>query len=76
MSFQESAMYELHFWLQVLGDHGRFIHDSLAPSEKEKIEIASSFIKRFDKLLEASKTPLDNQGIVELAKKYGRLSYG
>ena len=69
MSFQESTMYELHFWLQVLGDHGRFIHDSLAPSEKEKIEIASSFIKRFDKLLEASKTPLDNQGIVELAKK-------
>lgn len=69
LSFQESALYELHFWLQVLGDHGRFIHDSLAPSEKEKIEIASSFIKRFDQLLETSKKSLDNQGIAELAQK-------
>lgn len=53
----------------MLGDHGRFIHDSLAPSEKEKIEIASSFIKRFDQLLETSKQPLDNDGIVKLAQK-------
>ncbi|WP_391209734.1 hypothetical protein [Psychrobacillus sp. L4] len=26
----------------MLGDHGRFIHDSLAPSETEKISAASS----------------------------------
>ncbi|MFJ8067284.1 DUF2935 domain-containing protein [Psychrobacillus sp. NPDC096426] len=69
ISFQESALYELHFWLQVLGDHGRFIHDSLAPGEKEKIEVASSFIKRFDQLLETSQKSLTNEQIMELAKK-------
>ncbi|GGA22444.1 DUF2935 domain-containing protein [Psychrobacillus lasiicapitis] len=62
-------MYELHFWLEVLGDHGRFIHDSLAPSEKEKIEVAASFIKRFDQLLQTSKKPLTDQEIMMVAKK-------
>lgn len=62
-------MYELHFWLEVLGDHGRFIHDSLAPSEKEKIEVAASFIKRFDKLLETSKKQLTDQEIMVVAQK-------
>lgn len=62
-------MYELHFWLQILRDHATFIHDSLAPSEKEKIEGASSFIKRFDQLLETSKKPLANQDIITLAQK-------
>lgn len=62
-------MYELHFWLQILGDHARFIHDSLAPSEKEKIEAASSFIKRFDQLLEISKNNLTNEDIITLVQK-------
>ncbi|WP_318837503.1 DUF2935 domain-containing protein [Psychrobacillus glaciei] len=57
-SFQETALYELHFWLQVLGDPGRFIHDSLAPNETEKIIAASSFIHHFDQLLMASKQQL------------------
>ncbi|TQR15098.1 DUF2935 domain-containing protein [Psychrobacillus lasiicapitis] len=69
ISFQETALYELHFWLEVLGDHGRFIHDSLAPSEKEKIEVAASFIKRFDQLLQTSKKPLTDQEIMMVAKK-------
>lgn len=62
-------MYELHFWLQILGDHARFIHDSLAPSEKKKIEAASSFIKRFDQLLEISKNNLTNEDIITLVQK-------
>lgn len=62
-------MYELHFWLQILGDHARFIHDSLAPSEKEKIEAASSFIKRFDQLLKISKNNLTNEDIITLVQK-------
>lgn len=53
----------------MLGDHGRFIHDSLAPSEKEKIEVAASFIKRFDQLLQTSKKPLTDQEIMMVAKK-------
>ena len=43
--FQEEALFELHFWLQILGDHSQFIHDSLAPNELENIQIANSFIR-------------------------------
>ena len=58
-SFRENALFELHFWLQILGDHSRFIHDSLAPSEIKSIEFASGFIKKFDQLLLTSKQLLD-----------------
>lgn len=51
----DESLNELHFWLQILGDHSRFIHDSLAPSEKEYIKVANTFKKRFDKLLHESK---------------------
>jgi len=50
--YKETASFEHRFWLQVLGDHSRFIHDSLAPSETEAIETAASFIRTFDQLLE------------------------
>jgi hypothetical protein len=68
-TFQESALYELHFWLQVLGDHGRFIHDSLAPSETEKIEAASSFTNLFDQLLMTSKQPLNTDELILLVQQ-------
>ncbi len=55
-SFQEAALFEHHFWLQVLGDHARFIRDSLAPKEKVEIEKAQHFITVFDTLL-ANATP-------------------
>ncbi|NYF25436.1 DUF2935 domain-containing protein [Sporosarcina sp. JAI121] len=65
-SFQEDALFELHFWLQILGDHGRFIHDSLAPSEVENIKIANAFIIKFDQLLTTSKKQLDKQQLCSL----------
>src|SRR5690606_29047172 len=43
-------MFEHQFWLQVLSDHSRFIHDSLYPSQKEDISTASNFIHQFDHL--------------------------
>ena len=45
---------ENRFWLQIMGDHARFIFFSLAPSESEYITIAQEFIRQFDKLLEES----------------------
>nr|WP_270584436.1 sigma-54-dependent Fis family transcriptional regulator [Bacillus smithii] len=36
--FEKAAKFEHGFWLQILGDHARFIHDSLAPQEKKEIE--------------------------------------
>ncbi|WNS73810.1 DUF2935 domain-containing protein [Bacillus sp. DTU_2020_1000418_1_SI_GHA_SEK_038] len=50
-SFEKAAKFEHGFWLQVLGDHARFILDSLAPSEKEFIQEANYFIGVFDQLL-------------------------
>ena len=46
-----NILFEHRFWLQILGDHSRFIHDSLAPSETDKIAKATSFIDIFDNLL-------------------------
>ncbi|MBD8026611.1 DUF2935 domain-containing protein [Ureibacillus sp. Re31] len=49
--YVKSAVFEHRFWLQVLGDHARFIHDSLYPSEKDDIAKAAYFIQLFDQLL-------------------------
>jgi hypothetical protein len=49
--FEGAAKFEHGFWLQILGDHARFIHDSLSPKEKESIELANYFIQTFDQLL-------------------------
>ncbi|WP_017381533.1 DUF2935 domain-containing protein [Paenisporosarcina sp. TG-14] len=70
----DESLIELHFWLQILGDHSRFIHDSLAPSEEKYINGANSFTKRFDKLLHNSKQVLDEQSLVSLLEKAKILS--
>jgi len=51
-SYQDSAAFEHTFWLQVLGDHSRFIRDSLYPSEQKDIETAKQFLNTFDSYLE------------------------
>lgn len=50
-SYEQTARFEHGFWLQVLGDHARFIHDSLGPQEKDLIRRAEEFITTFDNLL-------------------------
>lgn len=66
--FFESAVFEHRFWLRILGDHSRFIHDSLYPSEKEDIAKAAQFIQIFEQLLgsvetqnESTMIPFTNQ---------------
>ncbi len=41
-----SLLFEHQFWLQILGDHSRFILSSLAPKEQAEIEKAYYFICR------------------------------
>jgi hypothetical protein len=55
-NLDRSARFEHRFWLQILGDHSRFIYEALAPVQKEEIEIASTFIRVFDTLLNRAKT--------------------
>jgi hypothetical protein len=50
-NFVQTALFEQRFWFQVLGDHGRFIRDSLGPSEAEEIRSAKRFVTIFDGLL-------------------------
>ncbi|MGG1399332.1 DUF2935 domain-containing protein [Bacillus salipaludis] len=59
--FERTARFEHRFWLQILGDHSRFIHEALAPVEKNEIQIASEFIFSFDNLLEQAKSADINQ---------------
>lgn len=50
-SYQMTALFENRFWLQILGDHGRFTLDLLAPSEAAAICTARQMIGAFDALL-------------------------
>ncbi|WP_144552264.1 DUF2935 domain-containing protein [Bacillus sp. X1(2014)] len=54
--FEKTARFEHRFWLQILGDHSRFIYESLSPNQKQEIETASTFIRVFDTLLERAKS--------------------
>lgn len=64
--FQEAAIFEHQFWLQVLGDHARFIFDSLAPTEIQYIHRAQFYITIFDQLLESSRKPLTEEQLMIL----------
>ncbi|MCL6634064.1 MAG: DUF2935 domain-containing protein [Alicyclobacillus herbarius] len=52
-----AAIFEHRFWLQVLGDHARFIHDGLSPRENREIARAQRFIEVFDGLLQEARRP-------------------
>ncbi|MGM0844775.1 MAG: DUF2935 domain-containing protein [Bacillota bacterium] len=66
-NFEEKALYEHRFWLQILGDHARFIRDTLSPVEKEEIEKAEHFITVMDQLLELSRQPLSGQKLDDMS---------
>ena len=70
--FERTARFEHRFWLQILGDHSRFIFEALAPVQKVEIEQASNFIKIFDTLLNHAKssqlTQLTAQAEIEVLK--------
>ncbi|MCM3724817.1 DUF2935 domain-containing protein [Neobacillus cucumis] len=54
--FERTARFEHRFWLQILGDHSRFIYEALAPVQDAEIKMASNFISIFDTLLERAKS--------------------
>ena len=49
-NYVQQAIFEHNFWLEILKNHGEFIHDSLYPSETENIKTTSSFIQQFSQL--------------------------
>lgn len=69
ISFMKEVLFEHQFWLQILGDHSRFIYDSLSPEERDKAGLASYFTQIFDELLEQSRMQLNAQQINELTRQ-------
>ena len=67
-SYLKEAVFEHQFWLQILGDHARFIRDALSPYEKDRIGMAGGYIQIFDELLEQSRRDLSEEQIYELTK--------
>lgn len=55
--FVHAAAFEHRFWLQVLGDHARFIHDILSPREDREVARARHFVEVFDGLLKEARRP-------------------
>jgi len=51
----QSALYEHRFWLQISGDHARFICNTLSPIEDQDVQVAASHIEAFNQLLEGAR---------------------
>lgn len=52
---ENSLRFELVFWLQIMGDHARFIKASLIPGDNNLVMITSNFMQLFDKLLDKAR---------------------
>ncbi|AEG60747.1 DUF2935 domain-containing protein [Desulforamulus ruminis] len=57
-ALESQIIFEQRFWLQIMGDHSRFIFNALSPSEVQTIRIAQNFINIFDQLLAQARQPL------------------
>ncbi len=71
--FERKARFEHRFWLQILGDHSRFIYESLAPVQKVEIEMAQNFIQAFDQLLNQAKSADPKQLAITAETEVNRL---
>lgn len=48
----DTVLMEHRFWLQIMGDHARFMFFSLAPNEAEYLQRSQDFIIGFDQILD------------------------
>lgn len=55
LDYCKVSSFEHRFWLQILGDHARFIFNTLSPKEAEYIHKAHHFIQATDHLLEQAR---------------------
>lgn len=65
----QSALFEHRFWLQILGDHGRFILNVLSPKETKDIQLAEQFINGFDSLLALARNAGSDAEISAITKQ-------
>lgn len=71
-AFETSAAFEHRFWLQVMGDHARFIKNSLSVDEAEEVTRARAMIAAFDGLLEHARKTEKRERLIEITREaYG-----
>jgi len=70
--YEQAALYEHRFWLQILGDHARFIFNALSPRETNEIQRANSFIQLFDELLMEARRELSADALALLNQEAAR----
>lgn len=68
-SIKEISVFEHRFWLQILGDHSRFILNALSPKETHFIYQANQFINLFDNLLGKARRQISSENLHELNYK-------
>jgi hypothetical protein len=75
LGYMQSAVTEHQFWLQVLGDHARFILTALSPVETAEIKRATELVNVLDDLLTRSRQSLavdELQSLNEQAYRYAK----
>lgn len=65
-SYEQASHFEQRFWLQILGDHARFIHSAFAVEEGQEIQWAQRFISVFDSLLSRAGSDASLHQLLEL----------
>ncbi len=68
-NFQQSALFEHRYWLQILRDHARFIRNMLPSKETAEIEKAQHFIAVFDQLLAKATPKITTENLTMLTKQ-------
>jgi hypothetical protein len=63
------ALFEHRFWLQILGDHARFIFTSLAMTEQHQLQQANSFIENLDQLLGEARQAKNGAEVAALTQR-------
>lgn len=64
--YKSVILFEHRFWLQILGDHARFILQALSEEERNNIQKAEQFKHLFDNLLEQARMDLSEEELNRL----------
>ncbi len=73
--YTNEVTFEHRFWLQIMGDHARFIFYSLAPKEAEAIKKAKQYMDIYDELLNKARQELPQTELAQLNQQSYEVTY-
>ncbi|NGQ93985.1 DUF2935 domain-containing protein [Brevibacillus sp. SYP-B805] len=74
LTWKQTAVFEHQFWLQILGDHARFIFNALPRQAAAESERALCFIAAYDRLLTQSHEELSDEQLKGLHQQANALT--